>query len=518
MKPVLSLRTLVAFCIALAAVGVAVFEFHWVVTAAAFGVILGCVFYLSLTADQLDQRIQALRPLQAAYDQLDQQAKLIIRSDLELHRIQEELDRKLGAVMALHELGQQLRVSVHPDEIYGTLTPQLVTTMGFSKGLLGVSSAADQLRWQAMIGLEDAAADQIRQRLTNSGWLQQILSHPAPATFVRGATTDTTATALLEALGATLLVRAGVVPQRGPAGCLLLVRQAAGTGETRGDEELVAILATQLTTAVENSAVYEEQWRAEQTLERKIQERTHELAEANEQLIRLNKAKSDFVSAVSHELRTPLAAVKGYASLLSSGQFGPLVPPQAERLAKIEKHADLLTSLINNLLDIARIESGRVTMASRAINTQELLTTVWDVIKPQADAKRIRLHTSLDGVTQLLGDPTHLPRVFVNLLSNAVKYTPEGGVITLSLQLNASGVVATVEDTGCGIAPEELPKLFQEFYRIANPVNEQVRGTGLGLALVKRIVEAHHGTLSVASEPGRGSTFSFTLPAAPGPA
>ena len=508
----LTRRTLVGLSLAIVAVSLAVFELYWVVTAIAFGALLGCIMFLAFTADRLEQQVRGLQPLQAAYDELDQQAKVVIRTDLELHRIQEELDRKLDAVVALHALGQELKVTVQPNEVYGKLTAHVVTTLGFSKGLIGLAGSDGQLQWQSAIGIDERAADQIRQRLSHSDWLQRLLAQPSPRTFVQGATTEATAAALLELCGAATLVAAGVVPQAGPSGCVLLARQTAGPSEARGDEELVAILATQLTIAVENSAFYEERWRAEQALEGKVQERTRELAQANEQLIRLNKAKSDFVSAVSHELRTPLAAIKGYASLLHGGQFGPLEPPQAERLAKIERHADLLTNLINNLLDIARIESGRVTMASAPISAQDLLATVLDVIKPQMDAKRIRLTTQLDGVTHLPGDPTHLPRVFVNLLSNAVKYTPEGGAITVSVERRPGQIVASVRDTGCGIAPEELPKLFQEFYRTANPINEHVRGTGLGLALVKRIVEAHRGTIWVTSEPGAGSTFAFSLP------
>lgn len=510
----LSLRTMLMLSLAILAVSLVLFELHWLVTAIAFGGLLGGVLFLAFTADRLDQRVRSLQPLQAAYDELDQQAKVVIRTDLELHRIQEELDRKLGAVVALHALGQELTVTVQPEDIYGKVTAQVVEALGFSKGLIGIAvPGGEGLRCQSVIGLDEGAAEQIGQSLGDSEWLQRLLAQPSPRTLVRGATPQATATALLELFGTPTLVAAGIVPQAGPPGCVLLARQTGASSEASGDEELVAILATQLATAVENSAFYEERWRAEQTLEGKVQERTRELEQANEQLIRLNKAKSDFVSAVSHELRTPLAAVKGYASLLQSGQFGSLAPPQAERLAKIERHADGLTHLINDLLDIARIESGRVTMASASINLQDLLATVVDAIKPQVDAKHLRLTTQLDGVTHLTGDPTHLPRVFVNLLSNAVKYTPEGGAITVSVERRPGQLVASVRDSGCGIAPEELPKLFQEFYRTPNPVNEQVRGTGLGLALVKRIVEAHRGKIWVESQPGAGSTFAFSLPA-----
>ena len=264
---------------------------------------------------------------------------------------------------------------------------------------------------------------------------------------------------------------------------------------------------------MENSALYEETWASRRDLERKVQERTKELAEANAGLVRLNKAKSDFVSAVSHELRTPLAAIKGYASLLGTGQFGALVKAQSERIAKIEKHADLLTQFINNLLDIARIESGRIAMEHKPIHLPEFMESVEEVIHPQLQAKHLQYQVDCDGVTELVGDSPHLQRVFINLLSNAIKYTPDKGSIRVGFKRKDQTVLATVTDSGCGIGPDDLQKLFQEFYRAHDPINQEIRGTGLGLALVKRIVEAHQGTISVTSEKGKGSTFSVSLPA-----
>ena len=489
-------------------------ELEWMLKLLIVGCLVASLAYWLLKADSERRQAEELKRLRAAYEQLDQQAKLILRTDLELHRTQEELDRKLASLFALHALGQQLRISLRPDEIYEKLNVQLITSFGFSKGLVGLSPNPEQLNWRATIGVNEPTAEAVRQQVRASGWLRQVLADPAPRTIDAHNTTDAIALKVMDLFGSQSVVVAGIKPNTGPAGCLLLSREG-GTGPAgwRGDEELVAILVTQLAIAIENSALYEELWSSRQALERNVQERTKELAEANAQLIRLNKAKSDFVSAVSHELRTPLAAIKGYASLLRGGQFGPLQTAQTERLTKIERHTDLLTKLINNLLDIARIESGRVTMDRRPIDAQELFASLLDLLKPQLDAKHIGLAVNTDGVTQLLGDPTHLPRVFINLLDNAVKYTPEGGSILISIQREDGHLLTQIHDTGRGIDATELHNLFQEFYRAADPINEQIRGTGLGLTLVKRIVEAHEGTIWVESELGKGTTFSFTLPA-----
>ncbi len=507
----LTTRTVTVVLVGAFAAGLLTLDLGWVTKVFLLAALLGSIGYMAMQGESSSHQTEELRRLRAAYDQLDEQAKLIIRTDLELHRTQEELDRKLASLFALHELGQQLRISLQPEAVFHQLTPQLVSYLGFSKALLGACPSADDLRWRAQIGLAPQTAERIRTLLLANHGLEEILASATPRKFDAQNTNDPLGGQLLELCSSTAVVVAGIKPHTGPSGCLVLAREAVG--EWRGDEELVAILVTQLAIAIENSTLYEELWQSRQALEQRIQERTRELALANEQLVRLNKAKSDFVSAVSHELRTPLAAIKGYAALLRSGQFGPLAKAQTERLGKIEKHTDLLTQLITNLLDIARIESGRVTMDQRPIAVDELMATVLEMVKPQLDAKRITLTVQVDGVKQLVGDPTHLPRVFMNLLSNAVKYTPEGGSITVTLQQDGHGILAKVQDTGTGIDPKELPKLFQEFYRTANPVNEQIRGTGLGLVLVKRIVEAHQGQIWVTSEVGKGSTFAFTLPA-----
>ncbi len=478
------------------------------------GILASILLYLVFKAQAASRQVEELHRLQAAYDQLDQQAKLVIRTDLELHRIQEELDRRLASLMSLHQLGRQLQVSLQPDEVYAKLDASVVTNFGFSTGLLGLCASMETVEWRSLVGVNPDAADRIKRHLESQQLLKELLTHPLPMLLDESRASSPAQQELLRLLGMPSAVVAGILPRSGPTGCLVLGRTGGRGTNPKADEELVAILANQLASAVENSALYEETWGSKRELERKVQVRTRELAEANAALVQLNKSKSDFVSAVSHELRTPLAAIKGYASLLYSGQFGKLSAPQAERIAKIEKHADLLTQLITNLLDIARIESGRITMEHQVIPVGEFFPVVHDLVHPQMDAKHLRYQVDTDGVKELVGDPQHLQRVFVNLLSNAVKYTPDGGVIRVGLKRENGSVIATVSDTGCGIPPDDVPKLFQEFYRANDPINQQVRGTGLGLALVKRIVEAHHGKIAVASEHGKGSTFTVTLPAA----
>lgn len=476
-------------------------------------VIFGGLIYLVVKIEGYVEQLQELNRLQAAYSQLDQQAKLIIRSDVELHRIQDELDRRLGSLMSLHQLGRQLQVSHRPDEIYGKLDQSVVSDFGFTKGLLGICPAENDIEWCSLISVTQPVAEALKTHLTKSTLLKTILDTSTAITLEYQSTTDPEKRKLLELLDISSAVIYGVKPNNGPAGCLILGRADSTSVTSKADEELIAILINQLAIAVDNSALFEEIWSSQRALEIKVKKRTQELADANTELINLNKSKSDFVSAVSHELRTPLAAVKGYASLINSGQFGPLEEAQKERLLKIEKHVDLLTQLINNLLDIARIESGRITMEREPIPVDEFLLTVHEMVRPQIEEKQINYDVNVNNVEQLIGDSTHLQRVFMNLLSNAIKYTPEKGTIRLEMKRENNSIIASVSDTGCGISKDEIPKLFQQFYRTSDPINQKIRGTGLGLALVKQIIEAHNGTIWVTSEKNKGSVFSIKIPA-----
>jgi len=275
-------------------------------------------------------------------------------------------------------------------------------------------------------------------------------------------------------------------------------------------------LATQIGQATENAKLFEQTWRSHQDLEHKIQQRTKELSEALEQIKMISKRKTDFISAVSHELRTPLTSIKGYASILAMGKLGELPPAAKERIEKINKHSDNLSQLINNLLDISRIESGRVELKFEPLNLKTLADSLGDMLAPPMKDKNMEFFVDMPGDIPLVKvDKSQIERVFINILGNAIKFTPVGGRITIKARiLDEEKVQVSISDSGIGIAEKDLDKIFEEFYRVDNEVNQKVKGTGLGLALVKYIVEAHQGKLTVSSQLNRGSTFSFTLPRA----
>jgi signal transduction histidine kinase len=215
-------------------------------------------------------------------------------------------------------------------------------------------------------------------------------------------------------------------------------------------------------------------------------------------------------------LRTPLTSVKGYASLLMSGKLGEIPDGVKDRLEKINKHSDSLVKLINDLLDIARIESGRVEMKIAPHSIAATIENVRDLLTPQMKDKNIQFVADIAPNTpEVPMDASQVERVIINLVGNAVKFTRPNGTITAKTLLDANKITVMISDTGIGMKEEEMANLFNEFYRIDNEINQNVKGTGLGLALAKQIVEAHHGKMWVTSKVNEGSNFYFTLPLKP---
>jgi len=228
----------------------------------------------------------------------------------------------------------------------------------------------------------------------------------------------------------------------------------------------------------------------------------------------LDRLKSDFVSNVSHELRTPLTAIKGSADNMLDGITGPLNEKQTRYIARMKSNADRLTRLINDLLDLSRIEAGKIDLKPGRLALVGLAREVVENIRPVALEKLISLEVaSADGVTAW-ADRDKTTQVLLNLVGNAVKFTPQNGKVTVAVKKNGSQwVEVSVADNGPGIVPEEARSIFDRFYQIAQAGKQKAKGTGLGLAISKALVEMHGGKIWVESEVGKGSTFSFTLPA-----
>jgi signal transduction histidine kinase len=256
-------------------------------------------------------------------------------------------------------------------------------------------------------------------------------------------------------------------------------------------------------------------------LERRIAERTGELTAINAELESRNREvqratqlKSEFLARMSHELRTPMNAIIGFSDLLAEEAEGPLSDAYKMFVRHIRNGAKHLLALINDVLDLSKIEAGRIELTPEEFRAADALEEVLPVIRPLAEVKSIRIDSQLDGEVLILADRTRFKQILYNLLSNSVKFTPEGGRVWIEAVPSEGRVSLTVGDTGMGIPPAEQQAIFEEFYQVGTTTKGVKEGTGLGLAITKRLVELHGGMIGVVSEPGQGSRFTFTLPAA----
>ena len=259
--------------------------------------------------------------------------------------------------------------------------------------------------------------------------------------------------------------------------------------------------------------------RLNEDLERRVADRTAKLAIANEQLAvrnqeveRANRLKSEFLARMSHEFRTPLNAIVGFSDLLAEEAEEPLNDTYKDFVAHIQEGARHLVELINDILDLSRIEAGRLELHHENVPVAEALLEVLSVIKPLAQTKGIQIDNQVSDGLVVPADRTRFKQVLYNLLSNAVKFTPEGGKVRTEAFPKDGSVCFVVGDTGVGIPPEEHEAIFDEFHQVGATTKGVKEGTGLGLAITRRLIRQHGGEIRVESEPGEGSRFYFTLP------
>jgi two-component system sensor histidine kinase BarA len=260
---------------------------------------------------------------------------------------------------------------------------------------------------------------------------------------------------------------------------------------------------------------YQELEQLNRTLEQRVQQRTSELQAANEKLKELDHLKSQFVSVVSHELRTPMTSIKGYVENLLDGLAGALTHKQTYSLDRVKHNVERLTRMINELLDLSKIEAGRLELTLAPVALSEVAEEVVESYQAAAGQKSIVLRTVFpQPLPMVMGDADKLSRVLINLVHNAIKFTPQGGEIQVEGRVRDGGdVEVSVTDSGNGIPPQDIEKIFDKFYwSESTPV--EARGAGLGLAIAKNLVELHGGTIRVESTLGQGSRFSFTIPIA----
>jgi len=226
----------------------------------------------------------------------------------------------------------------------------------------------------------------------------------------------------------------------------------------------------------------------------------------------LDMMKSDFVNMVAHELRSPLVSIRQQDNVLLEGLAGPLQEKQRDFLTKGVRKIDQLLELINDLLDIAKIEAGKHIQHQVPTDIEQVMKDTISLMEPRAREQGITLNCFCQNMRPVHADPKAIEEIFNNLITNAINYSPDGGQVTVNAEGLGEYMEIKVSDTGVGIDPEEVPKIFDKFYRVKHPKTRKVMGTGLGLSIVKGVVESHNGTIDVESVPDKGTTFRILLP------
>ncbi len=282
--------------------------------------------------------------------------------------------------------------------------------------------------------------------------------------------------------------------------------------EFKMQSEFIETISNEVSISLQNAILYEKIQSHAIELEQTVAERTNELKETVLHLQDLDKLKSIFLASMSHELRTPLNSIIGFTGILLMGMAGVLNEEQKTQLKKVKNNADHLLSLINDILDISKIEAGKVDVYIEKINLKNIVKDVIDTVSPMAKEKNLEIHYSIPKSIVLASDERRLKQVLMNLVSNAVKYTDKGSINIKVRALKNKTIKINIVDTGIGISKKNLEKLFQPFQQIDTSLTKKQAGTGLGLYLCKKLLNLLGGSISVNSEYRKGSEFSFILP------
>ena len=383
----------------------------------------------------------------------------------------EQLRRRVQELDALYQVGKSVTSLLSTDKLLERVLDAVFYVTGAE---------------EAMLMLVDVETRELRTKLHRQrvpGEVHQVARRSAEELAVDAARSGE-ATGTIAMLSAPLKVGDSII------GTLSLGNRVSGRPFSGHDRQLLLGLADYAAVAIENARLYEEVRRADQ-------------------------AKSEFVSIVAHELRTPMTSIRGYADLLLKGTIGQLAPQQEQFVGTILRNVGRMQILVSDLRDISRIETSQLRLERKPIRMAEVLRDALQATQGQIKARSQRLTVKVpEDLPLVLADPLRLAQVLINLLSNAHKYTPEGGRIHVQAWAQDKHVYCAVSDSGIGISPEDQARLFTKFFRADAPAVREMPGTGLGLCIVKSLVELHDGKINVRSQLGKGTTIRFTIPVA----
>jgi signal transduction histidine kinase len=424
-----------------------------------------------------------------------------VRLFQELEERTNELARSVGELRALGEVGQAVSSTLDLETVLATIVAHAVQLSGTDCGVIyEYDEATQEFHLRASHRMEEEVVDALRAapiRL-GEGVTGQAVTTRAPVQVPdildQREYTGTRVRPMLMRLGYRSLLSIPLFREQQIVGGLTVWRRQSGNFEP----EIVNLLqtfATQSALAIQNARLF-----------REIEDKGREIETAN-------RHKSEFLANMSHELRTPLTAIIGFSEVLSEKLFGELNDKQNEYIEDIVSSGRHLLSLINDILDLSKVESGRMELDLTKFDLPTAIENALILIQERATRHGIRLHHTVDErLGEVLGDERKFKQILLNLLSNAVKFTAEGGRIDVDAALTDGAVEISVNDTGVGIAPENQETIFEEFRQVGTDYSKKREGTGLGLTLTRKFVELHGGKIWVESAVGKGSTFTFTLP------
>jgi signal transduction histidine kinase len=419
----------------------------------------------------------------------------------ELQARTQELTRSVGELRALGEVGQALSSTLDLQTVLRTIVARATELSGTDAGVVYeydehrevfVPRATEHLEADIV---ETMLATPVRKGEGATGRLAEV-PQPIQVPDILAAPAESRVRGALVRAGYRALLAIPLVREDHLLGGLTVIRKTTGTF-TPEVIELLQTFATQSALAIQNARLFLE-----------IEDKSRQLEVASQH-------KSEFLANMSHELRTPLNAIIGFSEVLTERMFGELNEKQDEYLKDIYASGQHLLSLINDILDLSKIEAGRMELEPTDFDLPSAIDNALTLVRERAGRRGIMLSRAIDErVGAIRADERKVKQVLLNLLSNALKFTPEGGRIDVRAAVSGAMVEVSVADTGVGIAPEDQEAVFEEFRQVGT-ADKKVEGTGLGLALSRKFIELHGGRIWVKSQVGQGSTFAFTLPVRP---
>jgi len=412
-----------------------------------------------------------------------------------------ELARSVGELKALGEVGQAVSSTLDLQTVLSAIVGHAVQLSGTSGGVIyEFDEAAQEFHLRASFRMEGeiVQALQVTPVRPGQGATGQMATVRAPVQvsdiLEEREYTGTRVRPMLAHLGYRSVLAVPLLREDRIMGALTVWRKEAGNFSTEV-VNLLQTFATQSALAIQNARLF------------------REIEEKSQQIEAANRHKSEFLANMSHELRTPLNAIIGFSEVLGERLFGELNEKQAEYTDDILSSGRHLLSLINEILDLSKVEAGRMELELATFDLPLAIDNARTFVRERATRHGITLDVTVDErLGDFVGDERKIKQILLNLLSNAVKFTPEGGRIGITARQADGSVEILVSDTGVGIAPEDQARIFEEFRQVGSDYAHKVEGTGLGLTLAKKFVELHGGRIWVESEVGKGSRFTFTLP------